>query len=125
MGTAILIGLAVMHSGSANADPIEGNWRGGGIMKPASGDNEKVRCRLSYSKIADRLFSFYATCAATSGNISQSGEVLRTTKNRYSGNFYNNQSNVSGKIRVVVSGNSQTISVSSIKGSGHIRLRKQ
>ena len=94
-------------------------------MKPASGDREKVRCKMKFSKEADRIFSFFATCAATSGNISQSGEVLRTAKNRYSGNFFNSQSSVSGKIRVVVNGKSQSISVSSVKGTGHIRLRKQ
>ena len=125
IGAAILICLNFVHSGTANADPIEGTWLGGGIMKPASGDREKVRCKMKFSKEADRIFSFYATCAATSGNISQSGEVLRTAKNRYSGNFFNSQSSVSGKIRVVVSGKSQSISVSSVKGTGRIRLRKQ
>ena len=125
VGVAILIGYALILPQPVKADPIVGTWRGNGIMKPSSGDREKVRCKMRFSKMSEKVFSFNATCAATSGNISQYGEVNKVKGNRYIGTFYNNKNNVSGNIRVVVNGRSQSISVSSSKGKGRMSLRKQ
>ena len=125
MSSALLACLVFSNSGQAQADPIEGSWRGSGIMKPSLGDKEKVRCKIRYSKQADKVFSFIATCAATSGNFSQCGEVNRAKGNRYIGTFYNSKNSATGRIRVGVNGSRQNINISSNKSSGGINLSKR
>ena len=124
MSSALLACLVFSNSGKTQADPIEGSWRGSGIMKPSSGDKEKVRCKMSYSKEAEKVFSFNATCAATSGNFSQYGEVNKVKGNRYIVTIYSSKNSATGRFRVVVNGSGQTINISSNKGSGRMNLRK-
>jgi hypothetical protein len=45
--------------------------------------------------------------------------------NRYVGDFYNSEYDISGRVRVVISGSSQTVTFSSAKGSGSLSLKKQ
>ena len=109
----------------AQADSLAGNWRGSGYLKPASGAREKVRCRVSYSKINNDLFSFSGTCASSAGSVQQTGEISRASRTRYIGRFNNSQHGVSGRIRVVVSGSRQTVFLSGSQGSGQLRLSKR
>lgn len=45
--------------------------------------------------------------------------------NRYVGDFYNTEYDISGRIRVSVSGGSQTVSFTSSKASGSMSLSKR
>ena len=65
-----------------------------------------------------------ATCATPSGKVSQSASLHQTTANSYSGNFHNTEFNVSGTIRIRVSGRSQSVSLSSDSGSASFSLSK-
>jgi hypothetical protein len=47
------------------------------------------------------------------------------TANRYVGDFYNSEYDISGRIRVSVSGSSQTVTFSSARGKGSLSLRRQ
>ena len=121
-GIVMTIALAVAP---ATAAPLDGAWSGGGSIKPSSGQRERVRCRASYTRITAKVFRVSARCATASASIRQTGELLLVRPNVYVGNFYNSQFDISGRIRVVVRGSSQTVTLSSRAGTGQLRLRKR
>lgn len=123
--TAVAAFLLGGGNSQAQTRSIEGSWRGSGYLKPASGAREKVRCRVSYSKINNDLFSFSGTCASSAGSIRQTGQISRASRTRYIGSFNNSQYGVSGRIRVVVSGSRQTVFLTGGQGSGQLRLSKK
>lgn len=119
--------LATLTGGSltANAGPIDGTWSGGGYVQITDGKRERVRCRVTYSRQTDKVYAVKATCASPSNKIYQTGEVLMVGHNRYVGDFYNNQFDVSGRVRVSVSGSRQTVSFKSASGHGSMNLSKR
>ena len=118
--------LCIAQSASpAAAASLAGSWSGGGSIKPASGQRERVRCRVSYSRLTRKVFSVSARCATSSATIRQTGELLMIRPNLYVGDFYNRQFDIRGRIRVVISGSSQTVTLSSRNGNGRLRLRKR
>ena len=112
-------------SGHAKTVSIIGTWSGGGVMRFASGSKERVRCRVRYHKSSAKTYGAVATCATTSGKITQTAQIRKRGKGRYSGTFYNSQFNVSGRIRVIMRGRRQTVTLTSRGGSGRLRLRKR
>lgn len=111
--------------GTANAASLAGAWSGGGTVKLKTGQVERVRCRVRYSKSSGKTFGVSATCATTAGTISQSGRVVQVRGNRYSGRLYNADYAVSGRISISVSGKRQTVTVTSSKGSGRLSLSRR
>ena len=107
------------------ASGLEGSWRGGGYVTPTSGERESVRCSVQYSRQARKIFSVSAKCATASATIVQTGEVLEVSGGRYVGDFYNSQYDVSGRIRIQLSGNSQTVTFSGSRGRGSMILTKR
>jgi hypothetical protein len=91
----------------------------------SSGATESVRCRVVYSRQSSKVFSVSATCATASATIIQTGEVLEVSGGRYVGDFYNPQFDVSGRVRVQLSGNSQTVTFSGSKGRGSMTLTRR
>ncbi len=121
-----VLGLTLVPATSqAQSRSIEGSWRGSGFFKPSSGAREKIRCRVSYNKITNKIFSFSGTCANPAGSIRQSGEMIRATDNRYVGEFHNSEFGISGRIRVIVRGNRQTVILTSSQGSGQLNLSRR
>ncbi len=111
---------------TAQAASIAGSWSGSGFVQLKTGQKERVRCRVSYSKSTGRTFGLSATCASTAGTISQSGRVVQLKGgNRYSGRLYNPEHNVAGKIVVSVNGLHQTVTVTSSQGQGKFTLRRR
>lgn len=121
MTVALLMGAG---SPSAMADPLAGTWSGGGYVQPKNGQREKVSCRVTYKRESAKVYGVRATCASTSAKIQQTGEVLHVSGNRYVGDFYNPQFDVSGRVRVLISGSSQTVTFSGASGSGSMTLRR-
>jgi len=111
--------------GVAHSEPLQGTWSGSGYVKPTDGQREKVRCRVSYSPQGSSVVAVSATCASASTTIRQSGQLSMVTANRYVGDFYNSEYDISGRIRVSVSGSSQTVTFSSARGKGSLSLRRQ
>lgn len=122
----LALGMPVATSASAAAN-ILGSWSGRGSVKLTSGQVEPVSCRVSYEKgdAKGKTFVLTATCATTAGTFTQSGRVSKRGSSSYSGSLYSDQYAVSGKVSISISGSNQTIRVSSSKGSGSLRLRKQ
>ena len=108
----------------AQSTALEGVWSGSGYIKPKSGEREKVHCRISYDKETSTVYRAVATCASTAAKITQSGSILKVNANRYIGDFYNSEYDVSGRIRVIIRGSRQTVTMTSNEGSGRIKLKK-
>lgn len=123
---AMALGMPVATSASAAAN-ILGSWSGRGSVRLTSGQVEPVSCRVRYEKGDEkgRTFVLKATCATTAGTFEQSGRVSKRSASSYSGSLYSDQYAVSGKVTISVRGSSQTIRVSSPKGSGSLSLSKQ
>jgi hypothetical protein len=112
--------------GRSEADSVSlaGSWSGGGWVSFSNGNKEKARCRAHYSG-GGSSYSLSATCATSSGKASQTATVYRVSANRYRGSFYNTDFNVHGTIRVVVSGKSQSVSLSGDGASASLSLSKR
>ena len=116
--------LAVTGASRANAEPLSGTWSGSGYVQPRDGQREKVRCRVTYSPQGASVVAVSATCASASTTIHQTGSLSVGSQRKYVGDFYKREYDVSGRIRVSISGSSQTVSFSGAKGSGSLSLRR-
>ncbi len=59
------------------------------------------------------------------GKITQTAQIKKRGKGRYSGTFYNAQYNIAGRIRVTMRGRRQMVILTSSEGSGRLSLRKR
>ena len=109
----------------ALADGLSGNWSGGGYVKPRDGQREKVSCRVKYTPQGSSVVAVSATCASASTTIQQTGQLSKVSATKYVGEFYNSQYDISGRIRVTISGGSQTVTFSSDRGSGSMQLSRR
>lgn len=116
----------LMFASAAQAAPstLAGSWSGNGVAKPVDSEPEVVQCRAKYAESIGRTLEFDVTCSHTHGTFQQTGRVVDLGDNKYSGRIYNSQYNVTGDVNIVVSGNRQTISVKSPKGSANVTLTK-
>jgi hypothetical protein len=121
--TMVFLGLS--FSGVLGASGLEGSWSGGGYVVPKSGARESVRCRVSYSRQSTTVFSVSATCSGAKTTVVQTGEVLEVSGGRYVGDFYNPQYDISGRVRVQMSGNHQDVTFSGAQGHGGLSLTRQ
>lgn len=120
---AAVFGMSAGHAQAAPA--LEGTWSGSGYVVPKSGVRESVRCRVRFSRQSSKVFSVQATCSSATANIVQTGEVLEVSAGRYAGDFYNPQYDISGRIRIQMSGNHQSVNFSGAQGQGGLSLTKQ
>jgi len=109
----------------ASSEPLQGTWSGMGYVKPTDGQRETVSCHVSYSPEGSKVVAVSATCASGSTTIHQTGQLSLVTPNRYVGDFYNSDYDISGRIRVSVSGSWQTVTFSGARGSGSLSLSKR
>lgn len=107
------------------AQSLEGSWSGSGVARPNTGQSEKVRCNIVYRRENPKVFDVSATCATTSIKFRQTGKVLMVNPNRYVGDFYNPDYDVSGRVRVTLKGSTQTVNFSGPKGSGSLTLSRR
>ena len=121
----MLVTSATAAPGLAAADGLEGSWRGNGYIKFSSGAREKVRCRARYTKQTPKVFRVVATCASPSAKVTQTGTLSKVRGNRYVGDFYSPEFDVSGRVKISVSGSSQRVTLTSSSGSGSLSLRRR
>lgn len=120
---ALPVALATL-AGSAYADPLSGTWSGSGSFQPKNGKSEAVRCKITYTPQGSAV-AVSAACASASATIRQTGSLTKVSDTKYVGDFYNNEYDISGRVRVTISGSSQSVSFSSAKGSGSMSLRRR
>lgn len=107
------------------AGSLVGTWSGSGTAKQANGPREKVRCRITYSKVTAKLYKVRSVCASTSARVTHTGEVLRSSPTRFAGDFYVPSFDVTGRVRVRLNGSRQTVSFTSTAGSGTVTLTRR
>jgi hypothetical protein len=114
--------------GPTDAEPgggLAGSWSGGGWVSFSTGTKEKARCRANYARVSGDSYTLHATCATSSGKASQTATVYKVSASRYRGSFHNAEYNVSGTIRVVVHGSSQSVSLAGDGASASLSLSRR
>ena len=122
----ILASTALPLSSAFAASDLEGSWSGSGYVMPTSGAKENVRCRVRYDRQSKTVYHVSANCESSETNtkVVQTGEVLEVSGGRYVGDFYNAEYDISGRVRVQISGNQQTVTFSGSRGQGSLSLTK-
>lgn len=121
-----VLALSVLPSGPVHAaSTLEGTWSGSGYVVPESGARESVRCRVRFSRQSSKVFGVEARCSSATTDIVQTGEVIEVSSGRFAGDFYNPQYDISGRIRIQMSGNHQTVTFSGKQGRGSLSLTKK
>ena len=98
--------MTPMLATPALAEGLAGSWSGSGSVQLPSGNTEKARCRVSFSKAGGKSYGMNAVCASTSAKVSQTASLEQVGPNKYAGEFTNAEYGVSGSINVTVNGNS-------------------
>lgn len=126
LGFALLAPLATFAPAAAmSATPLAGEWSGEGTVTKTEGPTEKVRCRVSYKQESAKVFGVIAQCASTSEKMKQTGELLEVRPGVYTGEFNITQYDVSGRVRVVIEGEIQTVTFKSSRGEGEVTLTRR
>lgn len=119
---ALTLGLSAVAP--AHAADLSGTWSGSGSVSPKDGKTEAVRCKVTYSPEGSAI-GVSATCASSSTTIRQTGSLTKVSDTKYVGDFYNSDYDISGRVRVSVSGSSQTVTFASPRGSGSLSLSRR
>jgi hypothetical protein len=116
---------APAQSKMGSGGDLSGSWSGGGWVSFASGTKERARCRARYNRAGGNSYQLSATCATASGTASQTATVYQVSPNRFRGSFHNVEYNVSGTIRIVVQGSSQSVTLAGDSGSASLNLSRR
>ncbi|MEM7191401.1 MAG: hypothetical protein AAF405_00790 [Pseudomonadota bacterium] len=117
--------FAMAPTNAALAAKLGGEWFGEGTVTQNEGGTEKVRCRVNYKQESEKVYGVTAVCASTSKKMNQTGELLEVRPGVYSGEFNLTQFDISGRVRVVVEGDEQTVTFKSAKGEGEVVLTRR
>lgn len=117
-------GLSLVTVASAQAGSLQGTWVGKGYVKPVDGERQTVKCQVNFTPQGTRVVALTATCSSTTTKIHQTGQLSMVRPDRYVGDFYNPEYDVSGRIRVSVSGSSMSVTFSGDRGHGGLSLSR-
>ena len=126
LAAAVMFAAGIGFSAGLSAQQapsIAGTWSGGGTVTLSSGNIEKVRCRASFSPSGNGA-SMSALCANATTKVTQTAELTRVSPTRYVGEFHNPEFNISGSIRVSLSGNSLTALMAGAGGSASFTMNR-
>jgi hypothetical protein len=110
---------------AATAGELAGSWSGSGNITLSNGAREKARCRASFVPAGGKTYAMSATCATASAKVSQTAILSQNTGNRFGGTFYNPEFGVTGRIRVILSGNRQTVYLSGSAGHATFNMQRR
>ena len=124
---AAALGMSSVSFTTAHADTasIVGSWAGSGSVSFSTGTKEGAKCRARFSRNGATSFVMTASCATASARVDQSAEIRKVGANSYAGNFFNEQYNTGGQIRITVNGRIQTVRLSGEAGSAVFTLSKR
>jgi hypothetical protein len=108
----------------ADAPDISGHWAGMGYVNAAGGAKEAIRCRVTYDRQTDRVFAVKASCASQALKITQTGVISKASAERYTGRLYNSEYDITARVRVIVKGSKQTLTITADEGAGVLRLTR-
>ncbi|MDX2201528.1 MAG: hypothetical protein NW223_02160 [Hyphomicrobiaceae bacterium] len=120
----LTLGLTAMQPAHAET-ALDGSWSGGGTVTFPSGAVEKASCRATYRRTGSG-YTMSGVCASPSGRAAQTAQLRKVGANSYSGRFYNEEFDISGSIHVTISGNAQSVRLSSPSSgaAANIHLRR-
>jgi hypothetical protein len=122
----MILAATSVHVVPALAAPgLAGTWSGSGYVVPKDGARESVRCRVRFDKQSSTVYSVTAQCEGSATSVNQTGEVIEISGGRYAGDFYNAQYDISGRVRVQMNGNHQTVTFGGSRGQGSLSLTRQ
>ena len=112
----------LLIAAKAPAPSLEGYWKGSGTVSH-KGANDRVQCRVRYTRAGYRSFSYTANCATESGIT---GSVTNTSGNRYSGTVVGGSegSRETGHVFLLQRGKYLSVSVTSRSGTARMTLTK-
>lgn len=116
-----LVVLSVAFAPTPAAASIEGSWRGSGIVSYRGGA-DKVRCRVTFSRVSAKSFAVSSQCATETGRYDASGRVVASGANRYFGLVQGR--GVTGKVVIVQHGNRLSVAATSRRGSAKLNLSR-
>jgi hypothetical protein len=116
---------ALLAAAAPAAPSLEGYWKGSGIVSH-KGAEDRVECRVHYTRAGGKSFSYTATCAMESGKYGLTGSVTNTSGNRYSGTVVGGSEGEreTGHVLLIQRGHYLTVSVTSRSGSARMTLAK-
>lgn len=117
--------LSLCSLATAHAESLEGTWSGRGYVKPTDGERQNVNCRVTLSPHGTSVVAVSATCTTETTTIHQTGQLTVVRPGRYIGDFYNPEFDISGRIRVSVSGSYMTVDFSGGRGKGSLNLSRR
>ena len=127
---ASALGLALLSAtipASAGSSILEGSWAGEGVVQPTSGEPETVSCKVYYWQTSATVHEVAANCTSDSFEFQQKGELTTVREGRYIGEFDNEQYQIHGKLRVLISTddpNGQAVTFTSDQASGEFELKR-
>ena len=123
--TTIVATSALLTGAKESAPSLEGYWKGSGIVTH-KGANDRVECRVRYTRAGGRSFSYTATCAMESGKYDLTGSVTNTSGSRYSGTVVGGSegSRETGRVSLIQRGKLLSVNVTSHSGSARMTLFK-
>jgi hypothetical protein len=124
---ALTLGM-LTAADAASAASIIGSWSGRGTVRLTTGEVEPVSCKVRYENggdVAGKTYVLNAKCAATAGTFDIYGRISQRSANVYGGSLFNAQQTVAGTVTISLHGNSQSVSVSSERGTGRVKLRRR
>lgn len=123
LAAALLASGAVGGAAVAGGRSLAGSWSGGGVVTLPSGATERARCRATFHGSGSH-YSMDAVCATASTRVAQTAKLRQVSASRFTGEFFNPDYNVSGSIRINLSGDSLSASLDGGGGSGRFNLRR-
>jgi hypothetical protein len=120
---AILV-LATISPLQAEPLSLEGTWNGSGTMQAMDNPPQKLTCRINYKRETEKVFKLAAKCVTISTAINQTGQLLKVNPGVYVGEFHVASYDISGRVRIVIDGDVQTMSFKSSRANGTVTLAK-
>lgn len=116
--------VATISPLQAEPAPLEGIWSGSGTMQALDQPPQKLTCRVTYKRETEKVFKLAAKCVTISTAVNQTGQLLKINPGVYVGEFHVASFDISGRVRIVIDGNSQTMSFKSSRANGVVTLTK-
>lgn len=120
---AVLLAAGAAGAVAGERGDLAGSWSGGGTVTLPSGATERARCRATFHR-AGGHYSMNAICATASTRVAQTASLRQVGPSRFAGEFFNPDYNVSGSIRVSLSGDSLNAALEGGGGAGHFHLSR-
>lgn len=123
---SLTILLLVAMVAPLHAEPLalEGTWSGSGTMQQMEDPPQKLTCRIKYVRESAKVFRVAAKCVTVSTTINQTGQLLMVRPGVYVGEFNVASFDISGRIRVVIEEETQTMTFKSSRANGSVTLTK-